>query len=61
MYQVKVDFPGEIPLDAQARALLSFERHLRVLTGLNVQVFKAKMADDSKLRMAMTPEERAQV
>jgi hypothetical protein len=41
--------------------LMAFERHLRLLSGLDVRVFKDKMADDSKLRVAMTPEERAKV
>lgn len=61
MHQVRVALPDGIPHHLQSQALMAFERHLRVLTGLDVQVFKDKMADDSKLRMALTPEERNQV
>ena len=61
MKQVRVAFPEGIASEAQASALMAFERHLRVLTGLDVQVFKDKMRDDSKLRMALTPEERNHV
>lgn len=61
MLKVIVQLPDEIPAHLQGQALMPFERHLRVLTGLDVQVFKAKMADDSKLRVAMTPEERAKI
>lgn len=61
MYQVRVALPDEIPHHLQGQALMAFERHLRVLTGMDVQVFKDKMKDDSKLRMAMTPEERNRI
>lgn len=57
-YEVTVTFPAGFPSEAQGRALLAFEQYLRNLTGLEVHVFKAKMGDDSKLRMAMTAEER---
>ena len=61
MHKVEVTFPDTVPPMVQAEALMSFERHLRVLSGADIRVFKAKMKDDSKLRMAMTPEERAKV
>lgn len=61
MYHVRVEFPEGVPTEAQGVALLAFERHLRVLTRMDVQVFKQKMADDSKLRMAMTTEERNRI
>ena len=58
---VIVQLPDEIPSEAQGPALLAFERHLRMLTGLDIRVYKQKMADDSKLRMAMTSEERSRI
>lgn len=61
MFHVKVMFPEEFPVEFQGPALLSFERHLRVLSRKDVVVYKDKMKDDSKLRMAMTAEERAKV
>lgn len=60
-YEVTVTFPTGFPSDAQGRALLAFERTLREITQMEVHVFKKKMGDDSKLRMAMTAEERNQV
>ena len=58
VYAVTVTLDERIPSEAQASALMSLEWHLRRLTGLDVRVTKAKMGDDSKLRMAMTAEER---
>lgn len=58
MHSVVVKFPEGVPSEAQGKALLAFEKHLRQLTGLDCRVFKDKMKDDSKLRIMMTPAER---
>lgn len=60
---VEVRFGKAIPPDVQGKALLQFERHLRDLTDhkLWIEVFKEAKGDDSKLRMLMTPEERAKL
>jgi len=61
-HHVIVKFGKGIPADAQGRAMLAFEKKLHELTGnVSVQVFKETMADDSKLRRMMTPEERAKL
>ena len=56
--EVIVKFGGEVPGNAQGPALLAFEKQLRLSTGLDVRVFKDKMADDSKIRQKMTQQER---
>ena len=56
-----VKFGDDIPAFAQGAGLLQFEKNMRALTGLDCRVFKDKMADDSKLRRAMTDEERAKL
>ena len=53
-----VRFGEDVPAFAQGIALLQLEKNLRSLTQLDCRVFKDKMADDSKLRRAMTEEER---
>jgi hypothetical protein len=58
MISVTVRFEDGVPSLAQSEALMAFEKHLRILTKLDVRVFKDRMGDDSKLRMKMTPEER---
>ena len=61
-HHVIVKFGKGISGDAQGRAMLAMEKHLHELTGnVSVQVFKETMADDSKLRRMMTPEERAKL
>ena len=60
-FHVLVQFGSGIPSDAQGRAMLAMERHLRELTAAPVEVFKETMGDDSKLRRAMTPEQRARL
>ena len=55
---VEVKFGAGVPYEAQCQALLSFEKTLCSLTGLPVEVFKESRGDDSKLRAAMTPEQR---
>lgn len=61
MLKVTVTFDEGIASEAQGPALLAMESHLRSMTNLDVRVFKARMGDDSKLRMAMTPAEREAV
>ena len=50
MVKVLVQMEG-IPDDIQAKALFDFEVQLRTKSGLDVRVFKDRMADDSKLRV----------
>ena len=56
-HEVIVDFGSGIPPDLQGKTLLQMERTLRE-QGVAAQVFKKTMADDSKLRLRMTEEER---
>ena len=51
MIKVTVDFSDGVPDDIQAKAMFDFEKNLRVRSGLDVRVFKERMADDSKLRV----------
>jgi hypothetical protein len=41
--------------------MLEFERLLRRLTGLRIETFQERRGDDSKLRNAMTTEQRAKL
>jgi hypothetical protein len=57
---VRVDLPAEIPASVQGPALLALERTLRAATGLDVRVYKDKMADDLERRrrtIALSPVE----
>jgi len=56
-----VKFGPAIPSDLQGPLLLAWERLAREQTGLRVEVFKETKADDSKLRVMMTPAERARL
>lgn len=56
-YEVTVDFGRGIPPADQGRVLLLMERALRE-AGLPAEVFKRTMADDSRLRLRMTDDER---
>lgn len=56
-YHVIVDFGKGVPPDLQGAVLLQMERTLRE-RGVQAEVFKRTMADDSKLRLRMTEEER---
>ncbi len=47
---VTVQFDGDVPALAQSKAMMDFERQLRILSGLDIRVFKDRMEDDSKLR-----------
>jgi len=58
-FHVIVRFGNGIPGDAQGKAMLALEKMLRELTSAPCEVFKDTMADDSKLRRSMTPEQRA--
>jgi hypothetical protein len=49
---VNVKMEG-VPDDIQAKCLFDFEVALREASGLDVRVFKDRMADDSKLRVVM--------
>lgn len=60
-YHINVRFGDGITSDAQGAAMLALERHMRELTMCPIEVFKDTMADDSKLRREMTPEQRAKL
>ena len=59
-HKVIVDFGRAIPPDLQGRVMMAMERTLRE-NGVPAEVFKKTMADDSKLRLRMTDEERAKL
>ena len=60
-HHVLVKFGKGISADAQGKAMLGFEKFLRELTGLRVEVFKEMKGDDSMLRNRMTTEQRAKL
>jgi hypothetical protein len=45
-----VTFEDGVPDDIQSKALFDLERSLREASGMDVRVFKERMADDSSLR-----------
>ena len=51
--RVIVRFDDGVPDDIQARALFKLEMFLRTESGLDIRVFKERLADDSKLRTIM--------
>lgn len=53
MIRAIVKFDEGVPDDVQAKALFELERLLRGMSGLDVRVFKERMADDSSLRRVM--------
>ena len=56
---VTVKFGSDVPSYVQGAAMLQFERDLRArMPGKWIEVFKDNKGDDSKLRMAMTKEQR---
>ena len=55
---VIIQFAKNIAPEAQAKAMMHMEKHMRTITGMEIEVFKETMADDSKLRRSMTPEQR---
>ena len=58
---VIVKFGSDIPVQYHGTILLEMERITRKVTGLRAEVFKESRGDDSKLRMAMTKEQRAKL
>ena len=59
--QVIIQFATNISGDAQAKSMLAMEKHLRQITGQEIQVFKEAMGDDSRLRASMTAAQRAKL
>lgn len=55
---VEVRFGTGVPADAQGKALLALERHLRETLGVPAECFKETMPDDLKRRRDMTEEDR---
>ena len=60
-FEIIMKFGRGIPGDVQAKLMFDLEKHLRETSGLPIEVFKETMADDSKLRRSMTPEQRARL
>ncbi len=58
---VIVRFGSGISDAVQGKLMLEMERWLRGAWGIEAEVFKETMADDSKLRRRMSPEERAKL
>lgn len=59
---VVVRFGDDIGVEARGKALLALERDLRRLApDQRIEVFQEARGDDSKLRAAMTPEQRARL
>ena len=59
--QVIIKFAANISGDAQAKSMLAMEKHLRQITGQEIEVFKETKGDDSRLRASMTAEQRAKL
>jgi hypothetical protein len=57
---VLIQFGSAIPASAQGDVMLAMEKSLRE-RGIPAEVFKETMGDDSKLRRAMTKEQRAKL
>jgi hypothetical protein len=57
---VIVRFGSAIPDAAQGEVMLFMEKHLR-RSGIQAEVFKETMVDDSKLRRLMSPAQRAKL
>ena len=55
---VIVKFGKAVPYDVQCALQLKWEKELRESTGVRIEVFTEARGDDSKLRAAMTPEQR---
>lgn len=53
MIKCVVKMTDGVPDDVQAKCLFDFEVNLRKRSGLDVRVFKERMADDSQLRIIM--------
>ena len=53
MIRVLVRFDDGVPDDVQAKCLFDFEIALRERSGMDTQVFKDRMQDDSALRIVI--------
>ena len=53
MIRVLVRLDDGVPDDVQAKCLFDFEVALRERSGLDTQVFKERMQDDSALRIVL--------
>ncbi len=60
-HHIRMTFGASFDVNARNSLLLAFEKLARETTGLPVEVFLDRMGDDSKLRNAMTPEQRARL
>ncbi len=58
---VTVKFGKAVPYDIQCAMQMRWERELRESTGVRIEVFAEARGDDSKLRAAMTPDQRARL
>jgi hypothetical protein len=60
--KIRVTFLDDgLEVDERNALLMAFERLARERTGKDVRVYMDRMSDDSKLRAAMTPEQRAKL
>ena len=57
-HHAKIEFGPGFTFEERSSLLLAFEKLARERTGKPVEVFRDRMGDDSKLRIAMTPEQR---
>ena len=60
-HHVIVKFGKAVPYDVQCALQLKWEKELRESTGVRIEVFTEARGDDSKLRAAMTLEQRAKL
>lgn len=60
-FHVRVEFGPGVTDHERNSLLLAFERLARDKTGKPIEVLLDRMGDDSKLRNAMTPEQRARL
>lgn len=60
-HHVVVRFGAGVALDHQGIAMLAMEKHLREIGAGPCEVFKDTQEDDSRLRRAMTDEQRAKL
>lgn len=61
-FHITVKFNGDgLAIDERNALLMAFERLSRERTGKDVRVYMDRMGDDSKLRVAMTPEQRGKL
>ena len=60
-HHVVVKFGPAVPYDVQCAELMAMEKRLRAQTGQRIEVFANARADDSRLRAAMTTEQRSKL